>query len=296
MKSMISESLAPCRIFSLTWFLRSSASGAVESAMVWFWQTRQRSSAASAMTFCSSAGSAAAGAASFACAHGAGETTNRNARSLATAELLHQGQHLVPDDLRGERADALVADHAALVDHVGLGHAVDSIVDADLAFDVVDRELIGIAHAFQPRQAVFALVLVVQPVKRDRTALREVEQHRMLLAAGDAPGGPDIEHPDAADHVLFREGLRRLVELRQFEMGRGLADQRRGNLARIEREPDREQCDQRREYGQGQNEAIHRCLFGIVRERRAPPRTAPAIASPRPGSAGRSRRSRRPAP
>src|SRR5713226_4189185 len=288
MKSMISESLLPCRILSLTWFLRSSASGAFESAMVWFWQTRQRNSAASVITLCSRAGSAAAGAASFARAPGAAETSNRNARSLTTVELLHQRQHLLLDELRGQRADALVTDDAALVDHVGLWHAVDAVIDADPAFDVIDREPIGIAHRLEPRQAVLAPVLVVQPVERDRPAFREVEQHRMFLATADAPGGPDIEHPDAADHVLFREGLRRLVQLRQFEMRRGLADERRRNLARIEREPDPEQRNERREDGEGQYEAIHRFLFGIVRGRRAPPHTAPATASRRPGSAGRS--------
>src|SRR5712692_2173339 len=98
MKSMISESLAPCRILSLTWFLRSSASGAFETAMVWFWQTRQRSSEASVVTLCSSAGSAAAGTASFANAHAAVAARSRNARTLSTAELLHQRQHLVLDD------------------------------------------------------------------------------------------------------------------------------------------------------------------------------------------------------
>src|SRR6266508_274627 len=262
MKSMICESLAPCRIFSLTWFLKSSASGALESAMVWFWQARQRIPAASVMTLCSSAGSAAAGAASFAYAHDVGASSARSrAKGLATAELLHQGQHLVLDDLRRERADSLVADDAALVDHVGLGNAIDAVVDPDPAFDVEDRELIGVAHGLEPRQAVFALVPVVEPVERDRPAFREVEQHGVFLAAGDAPGSPDIEHPDAAEHVLFRESLRRLVQLRQFEVRRGLADERRGNLARVEREPDREQCDQRREDGEGQYEAIHRPSF-----------------------------------
>src|SRR6266850_8406401 len=230
MKSMICESLLPCRIFSLTWFLRSSARGAFESAMVWFWQTRQRSSAARVMTLCSSAGSAAAGAASFAYTHGT-VAARRNARTLSTAELLHQRQQLVLDDLGRERADALVADDAQLVDHVGLGHAVDAVVDADLAVDVVDRELVGIAHAFQPRQAVFALVLVVESVERHRAASGEIEQDRVLLAAAHAPRCPHVEHPDFPEHVFFSECLCGFAQLGQLEVGRGLADERRGNLA-----------------------------------------------------------------
>src|SRR5574342_1170709 len=135
MKLMISESLAPCRIFSRTWFLRSSASGALESAMVWFWQTRHRSSLESAMTRRSRAGSGAAEVASFAGAHGEA-TSRRRARSLTTTELLDQRQDLALDDLRSERADALVANDAALVDHVGLGHTVHAVIDADPAFQV----------------------------------------------------------------------------------------------------------------------------------------------------------------
>src|SRR5437867_7720074 len=261
MKSMICESPAPRRIFSLTWFLRSSASGAFESARVWFWQTRQRSSAASVMTLCSSAGSAAAGAASFAIAHEAVAARSRNGKTLSTAEFFHQWQQLFLENLRRERADAFVADDTELVDHVRLGYAVDAVVDADLAVEVVDRKTVGIAHAFQPRQAVFSLVLVVEPVDRHGAARGEVEEHGVLLAATDAPGGPHVEDPDLAEHVLFAEGLRRLVQLRQLEMRRRLADEGRGHFTRIERETGSEQGDQRREDGQGQNEAIHPRLF-----------------------------------
>src|SRR6266853_2479265 len=265
MKSMICESLAPCRIFSLTWFLRSSASGALESAMVWFWHTRQRSSDASVMTRCSSAGSAAAGAASFAYTHETVAARSRNARTLSTAELLHQRQQLFLDDLGSERADAFVSDDAELVDHVGLGHAIDAIVDAHLAFEVVDRKLVGIAHALQPLQAVFALVLVVEAVESHRAVSGEIEQDRMLLAAAHAPRCPHVEHPDFPEHVSFSECLSGFAQLGQLEMGCGLADERRGHFARIEPETDPEQSDQRSEDGQGKNETIHGCFPARLR-------------------------------
>src|SRR5260221_14428751 len=166
--------------------------------MVWFWHTRQRSSEASVMTLCSSAGSAAAGAASFASAHGTVAASSRNARDLSTAELLNQRQQLFLDDLRCERADAFVADDPELVDHVGLGHAVDAVVDADLAVEVVDREAVGIAHAFQPRQAGPAPVLVVRPVEGPRPARCEGEGPRMLPAPRAAPAGPGSRHPRLA--------------------------------------------------------------------------------------------------
>jgi hypothetical protein len=46
---------------SRTWLRKSTASPALESAIVWFWQTRQRSSAESFITRASSTGSGLAG-------------------------------------------------------------------------------------------------------------------------------------------------------------------------------------------------------------------------------------------
>jgi hypothetical protein len=44
MNARISSSLRPAAIISRTWRRRSTASVAFESAIVWFWHTRQRSS------------------------------------------------------------------------------------------------------------------------------------------------------------------------------------------------------------------------------------------------------------
>src|SRR5215467_1085492 len=196
---------------SRSWFLRSSASGAFDSASVWFWHTRQRSSSASAITRFSSAGSAAAGAASFAMTGAATSAASSSAATLCTVELFDERQQGVLDELGRERPDALVADDALLVDQVGLGHAVDAVVDSDAAVEVEDRDLVRIAHALQPREAVLALVLVVEPVYRHVAALREVEKHRVLFAAGDAPRRPHVEHPDLAEHVTLAERLVGLV-------------------------------------------------------------------------------------
>src|SRR5262245_7607473 len=105
MKSVISCSLAPFLSCSRIWLRRSTASGALESARVWFWHTRQRSSCASAATRFSSAGSSAAKAA-------AAKAIDSAASSLATAQLLEQRRDLVAHHLRADRADVLVADHA----------------------------------------------------------------------------------------------------------------------------------------------------------------------------------------
>src|SRR5262252_6651535 len=131
---------------SRSWFLRSSASGAFDSARVWFWQTRQRSWSASAITRFSSTGSAAAGTASFAAAcptsRAATSAASSRARALGTVELFDQRQQSVLHDLGGEGPDLLVADDAFLVDHVGLGHAVDAVVNSDAAVAVEYRELV----------------------------------------------------------------------------------------------------------------------------------------------------------
>src|SRR5215472_59787 len=243
---------------SRSWFLRSSASGAFDSASVWFWHTRQRSSSASAITRFSSAGSAAAGAAACPTSSAATSAASSRAASLGTVELFDERQQRVLHDLGRERPDALVADDAFLVDQVGLGHAVDTVVDADAAVEVKHRDLVGIAHALQPGEPVLALVLVVEPVDRDRAARGEVEEHRVLLATGHAPRRPHVEHPDLAGHVALAEGLVGLVQPGQVEVRRGLADERGGHLARIELEPDPEQGDQRDEDGDGDDEAVHR--------------------------------------
>src|SRR5512138_2200994 len=100
MNSTTSLSLLPEASCSRIWFLRSTASGALESASVWFWHTRQRNSLArlatrrSSSVLCPSA----------ALAHSA--ATIR--QTLPTGrELLHQRPDLLLRDLGGERADVL---------------------------------------------------------------------------------------------------------------------------------------------------------------------------------------------
>src|SRR5688572_4436866 len=137
MKSRTSPSLAPLASCSRIWFLRSTASGAFDSAKVWFWHTRQRSSSARAATRLSRTGFCAA------------QTTGnkRTSSNLATAQLLHQRHKLLLRHLGRERPDMLVADHALAVDDIRFRHAVDAIVDRDPARRVVHRELVGVAVA-----------------------------------------------------------------------------------------------------------------------------------------------------
>src|SRR5258708_10497881 len=131
--------------------------------------------------------------------------------SLLTLQIIDERHDLVRHDLGRHRADLLVADHAALVDHVGLGHAVDAVVDADLAVGVVERAAVRVAVALEPLHAVLAAGLGVEAVPRRGTAVREADEHRMLVAAADAPGRPDLEPPHPAAPALPRRGAFRTV-------------------------------------------------------------------------------------
>src|SRR5437870_2931126 len=170
MKSTTSRSDLPAASCSRIWLRRSTASGAFESASVWFWHTRQRNSCARLVTRRSSAGSWASATA-----------VHAMSSHLTTAgELLQQRFDLLLHDVRGQRADVLVADHALAIDDVGLGHAVDAVVDADAAVGVEHDQLIRVAVALEPGQRVVARVLVVESDHRRQPGLRNARHDGML--------------------------------------------------------------------------------------------------------------------
>src|ERR1051325_7882244 len=242
MKSITSRSLLPALSCSRIWLRRSWASAALESAIVWFWHTRQRSSCASAVTRRSRAGS------SCPLAWNARTTRRESNKSLATfRQLLDERAQLLLRDLRRERPDALVADDSLAVDHVGLGHAVDAVVDGDAARRVEGDDLEGIAVPLEPRQGVLARILVVQAHHRGDSRARELAHHRMLDEARRAPRRPHVQHPHRAEHVLLREPLVGLLQERQLDRGRRLADERRRPRARVEPQTDGEKPHQRQE-------------------------------------------------
>src|SRR6267142_2008044 len=179
-------SLSPLRSITRTSSRRSTARSACESAIVWFWHTRQRSSVAMRIMRASSAGSAAASGASLAHAPMPVSTSSIEMNSLRI-EFLQQRLDALGDHLRRERADVLHADHAALVDDECLGHAVDAEVDADAAVLVEDGRVIGVAELVEPAHAVGALVFVVEADDGQRLGLRELDQQGVLFAAGHAP-------------------------------------------------------------------------------------------------------------
>src|SRR4029453_5179318 len=152
MKSSTSRSVFPSRRSSRMRFFRSTASAACESASVWFWHTRQRSSSASAMTRFSRMGS------SCEKARVAAKASTNETKSLRALQLPDEREDPVAHDLLREDADALVADHALAIDDEGFGHAVYAVVHAQTPFAVVQRKRVGIAEALDPGERLVALV------------------------------------------------------------------------------------------------------------------------------------------
>src|SRR4051794_39177145 len=111
MKSITSRSLLPAWNCSRIVLRRSTASGACESARVWFWQTRQRSSDDRSMTrfsrFLFSSPKITVG-----------RRRRRIKTNLFTLQLPHERHDLLLQHFRRHGADLLEADDSLLVDHV----------------------------------------------------------------------------------------------------------------------------------------------------------------------------------
>src|SRR3954469_3592488 len=283
MKSSTSRSLLPSRTSSRMRFLRSIASAACESASVWVWHTRQRSASASAMTRFSSCGSSGTGEAAKAQKPMAIERTIRN--TLGTLQFLHERQDPVAHDLGREDADALVADHPLVVDDKGLGHAIDAVVQPEAALSVVQRERVGVAEALEPGERLLALVLVVQADHRRAAGSRERRERGVLLAARDAPRSPHVENPYLAFEHVRADALVGRSERSQVEGGRLLADERRRQLPRVERQAcAEERCGDREKRERNEAPALHGCA--LLRAASAPPaamRSVPSQIQPTKG-------------
>src|SRR5262245_43654885 len=111
MKRRTSSSVAPLLSCSRMTLRRSTASSALESAMVWFWQTRQRSSFDTDMTRLSRS--------AFSSEKTIPEKNSRTKSTLLTFQLLHEGNDFLRHRVGRDRADLLVADDPLLVHDVG---------------------------------------------------------------------------------------------------------------------------------------------------------------------------------
>jgi hypothetical protein len=189
--------------------------------------------------------------------------------------IAHERQDLLLERLDGDRADLLVADHARLVDDERLWHAVDAVVEAHRAVAVDDGHRVGVAVLREPALARGGLVLVIQADDRHHLGLAELDQQRVLLAAGHAPRCPHVEQPHLALHVGGAERLVGRVQLVARERRGRLADQRRRHLARIEAQPDQQEGEQDGEDAERNEQlAVHRISARRPRPRGGAPRGA----------------------
>src|SRR5690348_11385611 len=108
--------------------------------------------------------------------------------------------------------------------------------------------------AVQPGACVLRRILVVVADQRNTELVAVRHQHRMLVAAGEAPAREHVEQVGLAQQVGLGHELRRVFQPWQAELGRGLVDQRTGHEARVvalvPQQPDHEEHHQRREHEQ----------------------------------------------
>ena len=178
-------------------------------------------------------------------------------------QLLDEGLELLVPDLRIERVAHLGADHALLVDDEGLGNARDAEVKTDPVLHLEDDHVVRIALLAQHVEGGAGIVLVDEANDRGLEAvLLELDHVGVLLLAGNAPRGPDVEHPDLALHLLGGERLRGVEERRERPLRHRLVDEHAGQLSRIHVEPLEEEAREDNEDSEG-NQILERLAHDL---------------------------------
>ena len=109
--------------------------------------------------------------------------------------------------------------------------AVNTKVQAENAVGIEQCVPIGIASFFQPVQTVAARIFVIQA--DDWNSLSgQLQQHRVFVAAGDAPGGPDVQQVWFIESGSLGRSPWRLQKLK-VECRKRFADQGRRDFSRI---------------------------------------------------------------
>ncbi len=186
----------------------------------------------------------------------------------------------------------LPAHHAARIDQEGLRRRGHAPVDRGAPVRIEQHHEERIAQLLQPVQCILPGVLPVVADHPHPLGQREAGQHRVFLAAGGAPAAPDVEHVRRAAQLGAAHADRRIVQHRQFERRRRLADQRRrqriaighaGTLHRIEHQCQQADEEQGAEHDGGERQTTwsrsgHQDFSGERRKRRSPAVTKPPSA------------------
>jgi hypothetical protein len=79
------------------------------------------------------------------------------------------------------------------IDDKGLGNAVNAPVDPHPPVDIRAGPGVRVAHLIEPVRRIVRLVLVIEPVDRNRPLRFQSHQQWMLFPARHAPGREDID-------------------------------------------------------------------------------------------------------
>ena len=160
------------------------------------------------------------------------------------------------DVVVAERPGVFVADDSVGVNDESFGDAVDAPVQSGGALRVGDGKDIGVGKFAQPLRGVGGVVFVVESDDGGAVA-GEFDEDGVFGAARNAPRRPHIEQPCSPAQVGGRSGGFGVVQPRQGKLGRGFPDKRRGNGARVELQPDRQQNGERQKNQRRNNAPGH---------------------------------------
>jgi hypothetical protein len=178
-------------------------------------------------------GSAAAGSTTVRIARAAKSSVRIEALPSPRAARGHERHDRFVQRLFCKRADLLERDAPVGTDDEGLRYPVHAPVDGDAAIAIGAGPRVRIAEGIEPAGGILGLVLIVDAVYRHLLVPSELQQEWVLLPAGDAPRGEDIDQRDLAVEITTRQSERSARDRRQTEGRNKSADQRRWELARV---------------------------------------------------------------
>src|SRR5262249_33962603 len=144
---------------------------------------------------------------------------------FSSAALFDLGQQRLLGVVAGDRAPLAVADAAIPGDDEGLGHAGDAEVDAGAAGPVNADTAVRIAERREEGPGGVRLVLPGDAEYRDAGVLGDLREERMFGAAGNAPGGKEVDQHDVAVEVVPCQTWHAVQNRGQSEIRRRLADE-----------------------------------------------------------------------
>src|SRR5688572_1406891 len=105
-----------------------------------------------------------------------------------------------------------VGDASVRTDDEGFGNAINAPVNADPPFEISAGARIGITQRVQPLGRVLRRVLVVDAVERNDALPADLQEKRVLEAAGNAPRGEEVHQRHLPLEVAARQAERSALD------------------------------------------------------------------------------------